>query len=148
MRIPPDADIVQGSRLTVIRAASSLHEKVCGRGGLSEKVKATLVDKRAHYAASDLVNARLQPGSATGLIEPAALFALVSAGRLTKEQFLACVAVRKEPLAEHLSGAEIANLATPVLNPTPSLITEWKSGNVMSGQELAQLVIDYWPGRA
>lgn len=145
MKIPDDAKVAHDERLTVIRAAKVLHDRACGEGGLITKVKATMEAKGVMYAESELVNARLQPMTRRGPIDPRQLYKLVQGGKLKLEQFLDVVTVRKEPLAKHLPGETIDALCGPVEVASPSLITEYKSGTTLESREVAQQCVDYWP---
>jgi hypothetical protein len=143
IRIPPEARVVRDARITTIRVISTLYDRVVkGDGGLSARVKATLREKDAAYAESELVFAALRPGSTKGPIDAEKLYELVKDRKLTLKQFLACVSVRKEPLKEYLAGGVIDELCGRVDDPEPSLVTEFKEGVELDVDAIAMMLAD------
>jgi hypothetical protein len=81
MRIPPDAKVIRDSRITLIRVISTLYDRlVNGDDGLKDKVKATMREKDASFAESDLVIAALRAGSGKSTIDVYKLYRMVDAG--------------------------------------------------------------------
>lgn len=142
MRIPADAKTVRDSRVTLVRVITTLYERlVGGDDGLKAGVKATMLEKGASFAESDLVVAALRAGSAKGSIDPRKLHELVVAGTLTLAQFLDCVAVRKEPLKAFLAGGVIDTLTANGPAPEPSLVTEFKEGVELDVEAIAETLV-------
>jgi hypothetical protein len=138
IKIPDDAAIVRDSRLDMIRAVNILQDRLIdGTDGLKNKVRSAMMNKSAIYAQSDLCIAALRAGAPRSPIDPAALYELVKAGKLTMPQFLSVVSVRKEPLKEFLSGAEIDRLSTAAEKPEPYLVTEFRDGVPVDLDQLA-----------
>jgi hypothetical protein len=141
INIPADAKIVRDSRITLIRIIATLHKRLIeDEEGLPAKVKATMADKKADFAESDLVVAALRAGGSKGTIDPRKLYKLVVAKQLTLDQFLSCVSVVKKPLEEFLSGAAIEKITTPGKSPAPSLYTEFKEGVELDVESLGELL--------
>jgi hypothetical protein len=139
MRIPPDAKVIRDSRITLIRVISTLYDRlVNGDDGLKDKVKATMREKDASFAESDLVIAALRAGSGKSTIDVYKLYRMVDAGELKLSQFLDCITVSKERLKEFLPGAIIDKLTIKGAAPAePALFTEFKDGMEIDLDELA-----------
>ena len=99
-----------------------------------------MLAKDASYAQSDLAVARMQDSSRS-VINPRKLHELVKARKLTIDQFLDAVSVRKEPLKEFLSGQEIEAISSDI-DAEPSLVTEFKPGIHVECQPLAEALVE------
>jgi hypothetical protein len=143
LKIPPDVEPLPDASLTAIAGVNALKKFVDDDAGLVEQVKERMTEKDAAFATSDLAVAALRSsdGPALGPVDPVKAFALVGKqrGGFTLEQFLNCVTVRLEPLAEFLPGAVIDSLR-PVLKgdakPSPRLTVEWKPNVAFDAKEL------------
>lgn len=141
IQIPADAKTIQEQRLTMIRVVGTLNDKLVeGDDGLKARVKATMRDKGAAFAESDLVVGALRAGTARGTITPQALYALVESGTLTLPQFFECVTVTKKPLERFLGKDAIEAMTKPGPAPEPSLVTEFKAGLEFDPDQLAELL--------
>jgi hypothetical protein len=142
IKIPDDATVVRDQRLDLIRAISTLHDRLIepkDGPGLKSRVKETMKDKGAKFAQSDFVIAALRGGGTTrSYVDPRKLYKLVADGKLTTQQFLSVLSVRKEPLTEFLSGAEIDRLSSEGAPSETSLFTEFKPGVSFDVDQIAE----------
>lgn len=142
IKIPPDAKVIQDSRLMSLQLIKSLHDRLVNADdGLRDKIKDTMNGKAAAFAESDHVVAALRAGSPRSTIDPRKLYKLIEKGELTVAQFLECVSVKKDPLAQYLSKNRIEQLETPSDAPEPSLATEWKQGIAIDLPKLADSLV-------
>ena len=142
IRVPPEATKIRDNRITLIRLICTLHDRLVeGDAGLKDKVKQSMQSKGAGFAESDLAVAALRAGPARSSIDPRKLYRLVESGELELRDFLACVTVRKEPLAQFLSGAAVEKISSAGTAPEPSLFTEFKEGVELDFDQLSQALI-------
>ena len=134
MKIPPDATVVRNSKLTLIKILSQLTAKDGRLDTLKNEVKTAMAEKKARFAQSDLVDARLQATSfgAKKFVDPKRLWALVAKKRITIEQFLSVLCVRTSLMPEILSGIEIDAISKAAdgadAQASDALYTAWKEG--------------------
>jgi hypothetical protein len=157
MKIPPGETVVNDSRLTLIKILSELTKDGGRLQYLKEQVKARLTARKARFAASDAVNARLQPAKANGDGEQAGrkfvkaddLHALIKAGDLTLKEFLDCACIRTSQLPKYLSGKQIDELLTPAEESDEAkplnlgaLYTEFKDGITFDHERIESAILD------
>lgn len=134
IRVPSDVKPIRDSRLTPIRVISTLYDRfVDGESddSIKNEVKQTMIAKGALFAESDLVIAALRGGGAAAskFLDVRKLHQLYAKEKITLNQFLSAVSVRKNALG-FLTNDVIETLyTTGAAGPSaPSLYTEFKPG--------------------
>jgi hypothetical protein len=137
INIPPDAKVIKNSKLTIIRTISTLHDKhVKGKGGLKDQVIEDMNKKRATFAQSEHVVARLLPGGVKMEIDPGKFYELFKSKKITQQQFLGCVSVGKGAAEEILSPIDVAAISVSGATSSQSLLTEFRPGISASIEEV------------
>jgi hypothetical protein len=147
MKIPSDAKVITDNRLSLIRIVAILADRLVGKkGGLKDQVKATMQDKKATYAQSELAIAQLVPGNDQGPIDANKAFALTKIpkdkGGITLKEFLDCCTVGKEAFGVFVSAEKMAKMCKKIPDPTPSLRVEFKEGIDIDPEKVGELLVE------